>query len=116
MIVSCVALIAVNVLIYGFVTWLPSFMVRQGFDVAPSFGYALLMSLGGPIGSYLGAVSADSIGRKRAAMATAAFALLFMFATSPEALTALGLLLVIPIYMLVSLLFGIYLPVVYDPA
>jgi MFS transporter, putative metabolite:H+ symporter len=114
MIVSCASLISINVLIYGFVTWLPSFMVRQGFDVASSFGYVLVMSLGGPIGSYLGALCADAIGRKRtivgASIAVAIFAFVFMFASRPLALIVIGFLLIIPIYVLVSLLFGIYVP------
>jgi MFS transporter, putative metabolite:H+ symporter len=114
MIVSCISLISINVMIYGFVTWLPSFMVRQGYDVASSFGYVLLMSLGGPIGSYFGALCADAVGRKRtivgASIAAAIFAFLFMFVSSPIALIAVGVLLVIPIYVLVALLFGIYIP------
>ena len=54
MIVGCISLIAVNMLIFGFIVWLPTFLVKQGFSMATSFGYVLFMSLGGPVGSGLG--------------------------------------------------------------
>jgi putative MFS transporter len=114
MFVSCLCLVAINILIYGSVTWLPSFMVRQGFDVASAFSYVLLMSLGGPVGSFFGAICADTVGRKRtivgASLVAAILAGAFMFVPTPAALVVVGFLLVIPIYMLVTLLFGVYIP------
>src|SRR5882757_9544037 len=50
MIVGSVCLITINTLLYGFVTWLPVFFIKQGLRVATSFGYSLLMALGAPIG------------------------------------------------------------------
>ncbi|WP_158807977.1 MFS transporter, partial [Beijerinckia sp. L45] len=34
LIVGCICLIVINTLLYGFVTWLPTFFVKQGFTVA----------------------------------------------------------------------------------
>ncbi|MDB5516327.1 MAG: putative metabolite transport protein, partial [Tardiphaga sp.] len=64
MIVGSVCLITINTLLYGFVTWLPVFFIKQGLSVATSFGYSLLMALGAPIGSAIGALTADHWGRK----------------------------------------------------
>ena len=41
MIVGSTALIVVNTLIFGFVTWLPTFFVQQGRSIASSLGYSL---------------------------------------------------------------------------
>ena len=49
LIVGCVSLMVVNTLIYGFITWLPTFFVGQGESIARSTGFALLMSVGGPL-------------------------------------------------------------------
>ena len=55
MVLGCVALIVINTLIYGFITWLPTFFVRQGLNMATSFGYTFVMALGAPVGAAIGA-------------------------------------------------------------
>jgi putative MFS transporter len=114
LILGCIALIVINTLIYGFITWLPTFMVKQGLSVASSFGYALLMALGAPLGAALGAIGADRIGRKPtiigASVVAVAFGVLYPFARDPLLLAVAGFGLTVPIYVLVALLFGIYIP------
>src|SRR6185369_5216966 len=87
MIVGCVTLVVINTLLYGFVTWLPTFFVHQGFSIAKSFGFALVMSLGAPIGSAIGALTADAWGRKPTIIGSSFAAILFgamyPFITSP---------------------------------
>ena len=63
-ITGSVILITLNTALYGFVAFLPSFMVRQGLTVASSLNYITLMSFGGPVGAVLGMVLADKVGRK----------------------------------------------------
>jgi putative MFS transporter len=114
MIVGCVTLVVINTLLYGFVTWLPTFFVHQGFSIAKSFGYALVMSIGAPIGSGIGALTADRWGRKPTIIGASVLAIIFgaiyPFVNNPIMLPVVGLLLVIPIYVLVALLFAIYVP------
>ena len=114
MIVGCVTLVVINTLLYGFVTWLPTFFVHQGFSIAKSFGYALVMSLGAPVGSAIGALTADRWGRKSTIVISSLIAIVFgaiyPFVSNPVLLPIVGLLLVIPIYVLVALLFAIYVP------
>ncbi len=57
-------LITLNTALYGFVAFLPSFMVRQGLTVASSLNYITLMSFDGPVGAVLGMLLADKHGRK----------------------------------------------------
>jgi putative MFS transporter len=114
MIVGAITLIVMNTLIYGFVTWVPTFFVQQGRSIALSFGYSLIMSLGAPIGSVIGAFTADSWGRKPtivgASMITIFIGSFYAFIKDPMVLLVVGFLLMIPIYVLVTLLFAIYIP------
>jgi MFS transporter, putative metabolite:H+ symporter len=120
MIVGCVTLVVINTLLYGFVTWLPTFFVHQGMSIARSFGFALVMSLGAPIGSAIGALTADTWGRKPtiigASLAAMVFGAIYPFVTHPLLLPIIGLLLTIPIYVLVALLFAVYVPELFPTA
>lgn len=114
LVVGCVVLIVINTLIYGFITWLPTFFVSQGMTIAKSFGFAFVMSLGAPAGSAIGAFTADRWGRKKVIVVASVVAIIvgaiYPFVASPVLLMVTGVCLVIPIYVLVALLFGIYVP------
>jgi len=114
MIVGATTLIVMNTLIFGFVTWLPTFFVHEGLSIVTSFSYSLVMSLGAPIGSAIGAFTADSWGRKPtiagASLLTIVLGGIYPFIHEPAALLAVGFLLTVPIYVLVAVLFAIYIP------
>jgi len=114
MIVGATTLIVINTLIFGFITWLPTFFVQAGRSIASSLGYSLVMSLGAPLGSAIGASTADSWGRKPtilgASLLTIVIGSIYPFVSNPRMLMAVGFLLTIPIYVLVTLLFAIYIP------
>ena len=114
LIVGCLCLIVINTLLYGFVTWLPTFLIKQGLSITASFGYTLLMGLGAPIGAAIGALTADRWGRKPtiigASALTITFGLLYPSIHDPFLLPLIGFALTVPIYVLVALLFGIYIP------
>jgi putative MFS transporter len=114
MIVGATTLIVMNTLIFGFVTWLPTFFVHEGLSIVTSFRYSLVMSLGAPVGSAIGAFTADSWGRKPtiagASFLTIVLGGIYPYIHQPAALLAVGFLLTVPIYVLVSVLFAIYIP------
>jgi putative MFS transporter len=114
MILGSVSLIVINSLLYGFVTWLPTFFVQQGLSIVRSFNYSLVMAFGAPIGSAIGAFTADSWGRKPtivgASLLTIVIGGLYPFITNPIVLMIVGFSLIVPIYILVALLFAIYIP------
>jgi putative MFS transporter len=114
MIVGATSLVVINTLLYGFVTWLPTFFVQQGLSIARSFRYSLVMALGAPLGSAIGAFTADYWGRKPtivgASLITIAIGSFYPFITSPAILMIVGFSLIVPIYVLVALLFAIYIP------
>ena len=114
LLVGITTLIVANTLIFGFVTWLPTFFVREGLSIATSFRYSLVMSLGAPLGSAVAAFTADSGGRKPtivgASLLTIVLGGIYPFIKHPYLLMFVGFLLMIPIYILVALLFAIYIP------
>ncbi len=114
MVLGSVCLVVINTLIYGFITWLPTFFAKQGLTVATSFGYGLVMALGAPVGSFIGAVTVDRWGRKPTLVLAAAvsmvFGIIYPFVHDPVLLPLVGLALTIPIYVMVAVLFGVYIP------
>lgn len=114
MIVGSICLITINTLLYGFVTWLPVFFIKQGLSIATSFSYSLVMALGAPIGSGIGALTADRWGRKPTIIGSSLIAVIlgviYPMISDPMLLPVVGFALTIPIYVLVALLFGVYIP------
>ncbi|GJD52145.1 Inner membrane metabolite transport protein YdjE [Methylobacterium crusticola] len=105
---------AVNISVYGFVAWLPTFLVRQGMSVVQSLGFTTLMSLGSIAGALVGMALGDRISRQRSLVGTclAIMALGVVYATlrEPVEITVVGFCLVTSIYTLVTLgLYG-YIP------
>jgi putative MFS transporter len=109
-----------NTLIYGFVTWLPTFFVGQGDSIARSSGFALLMALGGPVGSALGALAADYLGRKLTIVLVSCLAIVlsvaFVFSGTSTVMPLIGFFLTILIYILVAVLFAVYVPELFPTA
>jgi MFS transporter, putative metabolite:H+ symporter len=114
MVVGSVVLISINTLIFGFVTWLPTFFVQQGLTVTRSFAYTLVIILGSPIGCSIGAFGADYFGRRPsiigASLLTIILGVIYPFVSAPAILLTVGFLLIVAIYIQVAILFGVYTP------
>jgi putative MFS transporter len=111
-VVGAVTLITTNTLIFGFVNWIPTFFVQQGLSITRSFAYALVIALGAPLGCALGAFSADRLGRRAciigASVLTIVMGGIYPFVATPAVLLGVGLLLIVGIYILTSILYGVY--------
>jgi putative MFS transporter len=114
LILGSIVLIVINTLIFGFVTWLPTFFVQQGMTLTKSFTYTLIMSFAAPIGCALGASLADRVGRRMtivgASVSTIVFGLIYPMLSEPVAFVAIGFCLLLSIYVMVALLYGVYTP------
>jgi putative MFS transporter len=112
--VSIVVQVAINMVIYGFIVWVPTFLMKQGIGMASSLGYTALMALGGPAGALLGVLLADRIGRKKGLIAVSVLAALtgwlYGHSTGIEMATLLGFLLFTLTYLLVALGIATYIP------
>ncbi|OWJ60047.1 MFS transporter [Paraburkholderia caledonica] len=111
---SIVVQVAVNMVIYGFIVWVPTFLMKQGLGMASSLGYTALMALGGPAGALLGVLLADRIGRRKGLIAvsvlTAVIGWLYGHSTGIEMATLLGFLLFTLTYLMVALGIATYIP------
>ena len=112
MIVGSVVLITINALIFGFVNWLPTFFVKQGMSVVQSLTFTLVIVSGSLLGCAIGALAADRLGRKPTIIGgsiwTIVFGAIYPFMKQPTAVLVTGFLLIIGIYVLTALLYGVY--------
>jgi putative MFS transporter len=113
-VLAVVVQIAINVVIYGFIVWVPTFLIKQGLGTASSLGYTTLMSLGGPAGALIGILIADRVGRKNGLIAIAFIAAivgwLYGHSSSVEMATLLGFILFTLTYLMVALGIATYIP------
>lgn len=112
MIVGSVVLVTINALIFGFVNWLPTFFVQQGLGVTKSLTYTLVIVSGSLVGCAISAFVADRLGRRKviigASVWSIVFGAIYPFAGSPETLLLTGFLLIVGIYVLTAILYGVY--------
>ncbi len=106
--------IVIGFSLYGFISWLPTFLVRQGFTVVASIQWTLVMSVGAPVGAVIGLYLADAAGRRLTIVAVAVLAALFgaLFPSvgNGPALMVVGFCLFTMIYVLLAVAFAIYVP------
>ena len=77
---AIVIYVAVSVVAYSFLTWLPTMLTKQGLDISRSLGYTTIMVLGNPVGSFIAIALSDRISRKWATVVIAALAAIAAFA------------------------------------
>jgi MFS transporter, putative metabolite:H+ symporter len=101
------AAIAINIAImsaiFGFVSWLPTFFVQSGLDIANSTLFAGVMSLGAPIGTLIGMLITDRIERKWGIVVTSLLAIglgiVYASADGAAEIMISGLAMVITLYV-----------------
>jgi putative MFS transporter len=79
---------------YAFVSWVPTFLVKQGFGVSHSLLLTSAMFAGGPAGSLISFAIADKIGRKWGlvvfSLLGALIGMMYPFVTNSWAIAAVG--------------------------
>jgi putative MFS transporter len=114
LVLGSIVLIVINTLIFGFVTWLPTFFVQEGITLTRSFAYTVMISLAAPIGCVIGAFLSDRVGRRPTiiggSIAAILFGALYPYMKDPALIVATGFCLLLAIYVLVALLYGVYTP------
>jgi putative MFS transporter len=109
-----------GIAIYGFVAWIPTFLVQHGMAINRSLGQSVLMSFGGPAGAASAYLLADRIGRRPAIIAASVLAALcgpaFAHAPTQEAAVVLGFAMFTLIYFLVSVVIAGYVPELFPTA
>ncbi len=105
---------AVNMSVYGFVAWLPTFLVKQGMTIVQSLGFTTLMACGSVAGALVGMAIGDRVSRQWSLVGTCvaiiALGAIYPSLRDPAAITVIGFLLVTSIYTLVTLGLYAYIP------
>ena len=100
--------------LYGFLTWVPTFLVREGFTIGSSLWFSGLMGMGAPAGALLGAAIADRVGRVRGivglALVEAALGLVYPHVGNGVELVLVGFSITLCAYCIVAVGFALYLP------
>ena len=103
-----------NLITHGFITWMPTFFIAEGLTVTRSLAFTTVMTLGAPVGAFLGYTMADSLGRKRGivvfSFVALALGLIYPYAASPIAVMGTGFCLVATIFILGALSIAGYVP------
>jgi putative MFS transporter len=112
LVVGSVVLITINTLIFGFVNWLPTFFGQQGIGITRSLTYTMVLASGSLIGCALGAWSADRFGRKPTIIGASLLSIvagaIYPYMVEPAWLLSVGFVLIVGIYVLTALLYGVY--------
>ncbi len=110
----------VSIAIYGFVAWVPTFLVQHGMAINRSLGQSVLMSMGGPAGAAVGWLLSDRIGRRPAiigaSLLAAACGTAFAHASSEPMAIVLGFTMFTLIYFLVAVIVAGYVPELFPTA
>jgi putative MFS transporter len=111
---ASLTVVAVNVSVYGFVAWLPTFLVKQGMTIVQSLGFTTLMAFGSVAGALVGMLLADRVARQKSLVATCliimALGFLYPMMRDPAAITVVGFSLITSIYVLVTVGLYAYVP------
>jgi MFS transporter, putative metabolite:H+ symporter len=112
--VGALLLMALNVISFGFLAWLPTFFVKQGYTVSASLGFNTLMSLGAPVGALIGLWFSDRFDRKKSIVSfcilTIILAVIYPNVTEVYLFVSVGFALVTVVYVLSCLCIAIYVP------
>ena len=103
-----------GVSLYGFLSWVPTFLVKGGLSIGSSLWFSGIMGVGAPLGALLGSMVADRFGRVRclAGLAAAEAVLGAVYPTvgnGPE-LVAVGFAVTLCAYGIVAIGFALYIP------
>lgn len=100
--------------LYGFLSWVPTFLVKEGITLTTSLWFTAMMGLGAPLGALLGSFVADRFGRPRVicafTLAEAAFGAAYPFVGTGTEVMVVGFGLTLCSFALVAIGYALYIP------
>ncbi|ALL68535.1 Permeases of the major facilitator superfamily [Paraburkholderia caribensis MBA4] len=105
---------------FAFVSWIPTFLVKEGHTVSNSLGLTAVMFAGGPFGSLIAFLLTERIGRKWGivvfSLVCAVLGVAYAFAQTGFAIAALGFAITTCLFVLSSLTIASYVPELFPTA
>ena len=100
--------------LYGFLSWVPTFLVKQGLSLGSSLWFSGIMGIGAPLGALLGAGIADRFGRVRSlaalALTEAVLGFIYPHVGTGAELVVIGFAVTLCAYGIVAVGFALYIP------
>ncbi|WP_103062436.1 MFS transporter [Actinomyces qiguomingii] len=119
-IVGSFALIAMNVIQYTLINWLPTMLLSQGIDLADSVVLNTMSMFGAPIGIFIAVFIIDRFPRRvfgiGLLLIIAVLGYVYSLQTSMTALSIMGFFLIIFVYMFVCFASAVYVPEIWPTA
>ncbi|RAX19067.1 MFS transporter [Actinomyces sp. Z5] len=119
-IVGSFALIAMNVIQYTLINWLPTMLLSQGIDLADSVVLNTMSMFGAPIGIFIAIFIIDRFPRRvfgiGLLLIIAVLGYVYSLQTSMTALSVVGFFLIIFVYMFVCFASAVYVPEIWPTA
>ena len=113
-------LIAMNVVQYTLINWLPTMLMEQGIDVKDSIVLNTMSMFGAPIGIFIAVFIIEKFPRKvfgvGLLVVVAALGYVYSLQTSMVALSVIGFFLIIFVYMYVCFASAVYVPEIWPTA
>lgn len=114
LVLGAIMQVAMFAALYGLVSWIPTFLLKQGIPINQTLGQSAIMSLGAPTGALIAMACVDLIGRRVAiiggSLGAAAMTILFGQVTSQVAAVTVGFATFALIYFLLATIQAVYLP------
>jgi MFS transporter, putative metabolite:H+ symporter len=105
---------------FAFVSWIPTFLVKEGHTISNSLGLTAVMFAGGPIGSLIAFLLTERIGRKWGivtfSLICAALGVGYPFAQNAFVIASLGFAITACLYVLSSFTIASYVPELFPTA
>ncbi len=112
--VGMTTLSALNIVIFGFIIFIPTFFVQQGLSIVRSMGFSAAMTLGAPVGAVIALFYADRLGRKwlliGSALMAAVIGSAYPFVGSGVAIAIVGFALLSMVYTNSVVSFAMFVP------
>ena len=113
-ILATIIAVASGISLYGFLSWVPTFLVTQGLTLGKSLWFSGAMGLGAPLGALVGSAIADRFGRVRCltvlALMEAVLGAIYPLVGNGVQLVAVGFTLTLCAYAIVAIGFALYIP------
>ncbi|UQS86040.1 MFS transporter (plasmid) [Nicoliella spurrieriana] len=113
-VITSFVLIVADVCEYTFVNWEPTMLAKSGHGLSQSLGLSTIMMVAAPLGALLGMLLVDRLGRKfnllLSFIAMVVLGLGYTYQTTSLGLITFGFLLTLFIYVLISTVFGAFIP------
>ncbi|MGB8345317.1 MAG: MFS transporter [Ktedonobacteraceae bacterium] len=104
---------------YGFLTWVPTLLLKSGVSIIHSLAYSALMAIGAPVGMLIAVFTLDRLGRRWMIMGSAflstVFGVAYAFALHAPAvvIVLLGFVLVLLMQICANVIVAAYLPEIF---